>query len=151
MAQRMQPAYSYLSLGSSLGSGRMAAMERVACRAGEEQKFRSKELVFLCSGSNPMAPRISLSMGQDPALPWTDREDTSGPMAPSSEVSAATGGSWVGEKDGGECDFLLVDAPASSFSSPLFFSFWGDTKSGTKQLVLFMKNFEDGLPELLRR
>lgn len=63
-------------------------------------------------------------MGQDPARPWRDSEDTSGPIAPWSEVSAAAWGSWVGEMDGGERDFFLAEAPARSFSSPLFFSFW---------------------------
>lgn len=100
----------------------MAAAERGACREGDG-KLRSKEPAFLCSGSNPKAPCISPSTGQDPALPWTDSEDTSGPTAPWREASAAARGSWVGEVDGGERDFLLVDAPASSFRSPGFLSF----------------------------
>lgn len=123
------PPPAYLSLGNGLASGRMAAMERGACREGDEEKFRSKEPAFLCSGSIPIAPCISLSMGQDPALPWMDREDTSGPNAPWRVASTATWGSWVGEMDGGERDFFLVDAPARSFSSPLFFSFWRDMQS----------------------
>lgn len=104
-------------------------MERGACLEGDEEKFRSKEPAFLCSGSIPTAPCISLSMGQEPALPCMDSEDTSGPTAPWSEVSAATWASWVGEMDGGERDFFLVEAPARSFSSPLFFSFWKDTQN----------------------
>ena len=126
---RAHPPCPYLSLDKGLGSGRMAAMERGACLEGDEEKFRSKEPAFLCSGSIPTAPCISLSMGQDPALPWMDSEDTSGPTAPWSEVSTATRASWVGEMDGGERDFFLVDAPARSFSSPLFFSFWKDTQN----------------------
>lgn len=127
--QRYTTSPPYLSLGSGLGSGRMEAMDRVACREGDKEKFRSKEPAFLCSGSNPMAPCISLSMGQEPALPWTVNGDTSGPMAPCSEVSMADWGSWVGDTDGGERDFFLVEAPASSFSSPLFFSFCRNTHS----------------------
>lgn len=89
--QRSEPTLPpYLSLDKGLGSGRMAAMERDACLEGDEEKFRSKEPAFLCSGSMPTAPCISLSMGQDPALPWMDSEDTSGPTAPWSEVSTAT-------------------------------------------------------------
>lgn len=128
--RRCKPIFdSYLSLGNGLGSGRMAAMERRACLEGDEEKFRSKEPAFLCSGSIPIAPCISLSMGQDPARPWTDSEDTSGPTAPWSEASTASWGSWVGEMDGGERDFFLVDAPARSFSSPLFFSFWRERQN----------------------
>lgn len=104
-------------------------MEGGACLEGDEEKFRSKEPAFLCSGSIPIAPCISLSMGQDPARPWMDSEDTSGPTAPWSEVSTATWGSWVGEMDGGERDFFLVDAPARSFSRPVFFSFWRETQN----------------------
>lgn len=96
-------------------------MENAAGRVGDG-KLRSNEPAFLCSGSIPKAPCISPSMGQDPALLWMDSKDTSGPTAPWSEASTAWG-SWVGEVDGGERDFLLVDAPASSFSSPLFLSF----------------------------
>lgn len=106
-------------------------MDRGACREGDA-KFRSKEPAFLCRGSIPMAPCISLSMGQDPALPWVDSEDTSGPTAPWSRASMATWGSWVGDTDGGERDFFLVEAPARSFRSPLFFSFWGDTQDGNQ-------------------
>lgn len=105
-------------------------MEGGACLEGDEEKFRSKEPAFLCNGSIPIAPCISLSMGQDPARPWMDSEDTSGPTAPWSEVSTATWGSWVGEIDGGERDFFLVDAPARSFSRPVFFSFWRETQNG---------------------
>lgn len=118
----------YLSLGSGLGSGRMEAVDRVACREGDKEKFRSKEPAFLCSGSSPMAPCISLSTGQEPALPWMVNGDTSGPMAPCSEESMADWGSWVGDTDGGERAFFLVEAPASSFNSPLFFSFCGHTQ-----------------------
>lgn len=102
-------------------------MERGVWWEGGEEKLRSKEPAFLCSGSSPMAPRISLSMGQDPALPWMDSEDTSGPIAPWRTTSMATWASWVGETDVGERGFFFVEAPASSFSSVLFFSFWRDT------------------------
>lgn len=98
-------------------------MERGVCREGDV-KLRSKEPAFLCSGSAPRAPCISASTGQEPARPWRDREHTSGPTAPWSTASAGSWGSWVGEVDGGERDFLLVDAPASSFRSPLFLSFF---------------------------
>lgn len=124
----------YLSLGSGLGSGR-TAMERGVCREGDV-KLRSKEPAFLCSGSAPRAPCISASTGQEPARPWRDREHTSGPTAPWSTASAGSWGSWVGEVDGGERDFLLVDAPASSFRSPLFLSFWGDTRTEANALML---------------
>lgn len=98
-------------------------MERGACREGDE-KFRSKEPAFLCSGSTPKAPCISPSKGQDPALLWVDsEEDTSGPTAPWSMASTAAWGSWVGEVGGGERGFFLADAPASSFRSPVFLSF----------------------------
>lgn len=103
-------------------------MDRVACRDGDKEKLRSKEPAFLCRGSSPMAPCISLSMGQEPALPWTVSGDTSGPTAPCSGASMADWGSWVGDTDGGERDFFLVEAPASSFSSPLFFSFCRETQ-----------------------
>lgn len=132
-AQGRRPPY--LSLDRGLGSGRMAAMDRGACWDGDEQRFRSKEPAFLCSGSMPIAPCISLSTGQDPALPWADRAHTSGPMAPWSEAPTAPWGSWVGEMDGGERDFFLVDAPASSFSSPLFFSFYRDAKLKSNVLM----------------
>jgi hypothetical protein len=79
-------------------------------------------------------------MGQEPALPRMDSGDTSGPMAPWREESMATWESWVGEMDGGERDFFLVDAPARSFSSPLFFSFWRDTKVETKWVNASQKN-----------
>lgn len=61
---------TYLSLGKGLGSGRIAAMEERGGLAGEGmEKFKSKEPVFLCRGSSPMAPCISLSIGHEPALP----------------------------------------------------------------------------------
>jgi len=48
----------------------------------------------------------------------------------------------VGDTDGGERDFFFVDAPARSFSSPLFFSFCKGTKENmgseqTYQLPFF--------------
>lgn len=47
----------YLSRGKGLGSGRIAAMEERGGLAGEGmEKFKSKEPVFLCRGSSPMAP-----------------------------------------------------------------------------------------------
>lgn len=99
-------------------------MEERGCLAGEGmEKFKSKEPVFLCRGSSPMAPCISLSIGHEPALPWLEREESSGPTAPCRTPSMAAWGSCVGDTDGGERDFFFVDAPARSFSSPLFFSF----------------------------
>ena len=120
---------AYLSRGKGLGSGRIAAMEERGCLAGEGmEKFKSKEPVFLCRGSSPMAPCISLSIGHEPALPWLEREESSGPTAPCRTPSMAAWGSCVGDTDGGERDFFFVDAPARSFSSPLFFSFCKGTK-----------------------
>lgn len=104
-------------------------MEDRGCLAGEGmEKFKSKEPVFLCRGSSPMAPCISLSIGHEPALPWLEREESSGPTAPCRTPSMAAWGSCVGDTDGGERDFFFVDAPARSFSSPLFFSFCKGTK-----------------------
>lgn len=112
-----------------MGSGRIAAMEERGCLAGEGmEKFKSKDPVFLCRGSSPMAPCISLSIGHEPALPWLEREESSGPTAPCRTPSMAAWGSCVGDTDGGERDFFFVDAPARSFSSPLFFSFCKGTK-----------------------
>lgn len=134
---------AYLSRGKGLGSGRIAAMEERGCLAGEGmEKFKSKEPVFLCRGSSPMAPCISLSIGHEPALPWLEREESSGPTAPCRTPSMAAWGSWVGDTDGGDRDFFFVDAPARSFSSPLFFSFCKGTKRNmggeqTYQLPLF--------------
>lgn len=115
---------TYLSRDNGLGSGRMAAIEGGSCLMGEGiGKFKSKEPVFLCSGSISIAPCISLSIGHEPALPWLEREDSSGPIAPCSIPSITARGSCVGDIDGGERDFFFVDAPARSFSRPLFFSF----------------------------
>lgn len=120
---------AYLSRGKGLGSGRIAAMEERGGLAGEGmEKFKSKEPVFLCRGSSPMAPCISLSIGHEPALPWLEREESSGPTAPCRTPSMAVWGSCVGDTDGGERDFFFVDAPARSFNSPLFFSFCKGTK-----------------------
>lgn len=130
---------AYLSRGKGLGSGRIAAMEERGCLAGEGmEKFKSKEPVFLCRGSSPIAPCISLSIGHEPALPWLEREENSGPTAPWSTPSMAACGSCVGDTDGGERDFFFVDAPARSFSSPLFFSFCKATKGnvGSEQISL---------------
>lgn len=116
--------FGYLSRDNGLGSGRMAAIERGGCLMGEGmEKFKSKEPVFLCSGSISIAPCISLSMGHEPALPWLEREDSSGPIAPCSIPSTTDRGSCVGDIDGGDRDFFFVEAPARSFKSPLFFSF----------------------------
>lgn len=123
---------AYLSRGKGLGSGRIAAMEERGGLAGEGmEKFKSKEPVFLCRGSSPMAPCISLSIGHEPALPWLEREDSSGPTASCRTPSMAVWGSCVGDTDGGERDFFFVDAPARSFNSPLFFSFCKGTKQNT--------------------
>lgn len=130
---------AYLSRGKGLGSGRIAAMEERGCLAGEGmEKFKSKEPVFLCRGSSPIAPCISLSIGHEPALPWLEREESSGPTAPWRTPSMAACGSCVGDTDGGERDFFFVDAPARSFSSPLFFSFCKATKGdvGSEQTSL---------------
>ena len=76
-------------------------MEKAAGRVGDG-KLRSKEPAFLCSGSIPKAPCISPSMGQDPALPWMDSKDTSGPTAPWREASTAWVEQWTGSKLGKE-------------------------------------------------
>lgn len=124
---------AYLSRDNGLGSGRMAAIESTGCLMGEGiEKFKSKEPVFLCSGSISMAPCISLSIGQEPALPWLEREESWGPMAPCSIPSISARGSCVGDIDGGERGFFLVEAPARSFSSPLFFSFCTKMKQTNK-------------------
>lgn len=61
---------AHLSLDKGLGSGRRtisALPVRVA--GGDLGKLVSREPDFLCKGSSPMAPDMSLSMGQEPARP----------------------------------------------------------------------------------
>lgn len=63
-------ACAHLSLDRGLGSGRRtirALPARVA--GGDLGKLVSREPDFLCRGSSPMAPAISLSIGQEPARP----------------------------------------------------------------------------------
>lgn len=83
----------------------------------------SKEAVLRWRVSN-IAPIVSVSTGQDPALLWLTLEETSGPTAPCSNVSeAACSDSNVGEDGGEGRDFRFVDAPDRSFRKP-FFSFF---------------------------
>lgn len=61
---------AHLSLDRGLGSGRRtirALPARVA--GGDMGKLVSREPDFLCRGSSPMAPAMSLSIGQEPARP----------------------------------------------------------------------------------
>lgn len=61
---------AHLSLDRGLGSGRRTIRGFPARVAGGDMgKLVSREPDFLCRGSSPMAPAISLSMGQEPARP----------------------------------------------------------------------------------
>lgn len=114
---------------------------------GDLGKLVSREPDFLWSGSRPMAPAMSLSMGQEPARPcdtmgqeperawwwwcrgWWMRSVAAAEHWPASE------GSWVGGDDGGERGFFLAAAPDSSFSRPVaFLSFCGRTESRGKEV-----------------
>lgn len=67
---RWKAACTHRSLDRGLGSGRRtirALPVRVA--GGDLGKLVSREPDFLCRGSSPMAPAMSLSMGQEPARP----------------------------------------------------------------------------------
>lgn len=132
----------YLSRDRGLGSGRMASREEEqGCLTGGETKFRSREPDFLWSGSMPMAPCISLSMGQDPARPWPAgcSSDAMAPWTEEEEAGSAAGerGSCVGDTDGGERDFFFAAAPERSFRRPLLlFSFWEKNRKRQKGRTL---------------
>lgn len=134
----MKYSQTYLSLDKGLGSGRRtirALPARVA--GGDKGKLVSREPDFLCSGSSPIAPGISLSIGHEPARPcdaigqeperpwwWRRWGWWVGSVAPA--PWPACEGSCVGGEDGGERGFFLAAAPDKSFSKPAaFLSFWG--------------------------
>lgn len=128
--------WAHLSLDRGLGSGRRtisALPGRVA--GGDLGKLVSREPDFLCKGSSPMAPDMSLSMGQEPARPcdamgqeperawwwwWCGCWAGSVATAP----CPASEGPWVGGDEGGERGFFLAAAPDRSFNKPpAFLSF----------------------------
>lgn len=115
---------AHLSLDSGLGSGRRtmrALPARVA--GGDLGKLVSREPDFLCSGCRPMAPAMSLSMGQEPARPCDamGQEPERAWWWWCSGWWASSEGSWVGGDDGGERGFFLAAAPDSSLSRPAAF------------------------------
>lgn len=120
---------AHLSLDRGLGSGRRtirALMARVA--GGDMGKLVSREPDFLCRGSSPMAPAISLSIGQEPARPWAtmgqEPERAWWWWGWCTGSRPANEGSWVGGEEGGERDFFLAAAPDNSFNKPpAFLSF----------------------------
>ena len=139
---------AHLSLDSGLGSGRSInrGFPAVRVAGGDKGKLVSRDPDFLCSGSSPIAPAMSLSIGQEPARPcaaigqeperawwwWWWWGWCAGSVATAPWPASA--GLWVGGEEGGERGFFLDAAPERSFNKPpAFLSFWGWREEQNKQ------------------
>lgn len=128
---------THLSLDRGLGSGRRTIKALPPRVAGVDRgKLVSREPDFLCRGSSPMAPAISISIGHEPARPcdaigheperawwwwWWGCWVTSVATAPWPAKEEL----WVGGEEGGERGFFLAAAPDKSFNKPpAFLSFY---------------------------